>query len=907
MFKKFFSRNKSKTTTVVKPEPIVTVTESESLAQWAEKIANAEGKILNQHLQHLSEKITQAKFDAHETVQLLNGLPAIMFSIQQDLEVGEVTDDQWEQLVSVGYTAKIRKIAADKVEGESTLQRLIKQTKGKDKAVFRILQDKLESIHTAKKAVDADLEKQKAIVDALARLATGAVDPMFSAKVKGLQEQWSGVVQADPELQAEFDRLLVGIVEKLEPAEVEQEVAVAPEAEAPVVEESTPEAPSEADAARVREQRTALIARLRSHLVALVCKSDPLESDWLEAQTLLSQAQHQWREAEDIIKASKEENASFHQISTAYDVGLLKLKALMQTYGSFEKVAELIANKNDGVDDIVTSFEDCYLDIQFVLETQPAAMANVLVAIAEYQKTIEAGRQQEINQVRAIRSQMRRCIAAVEEGHLRRASGLYHGVMEKLEGFDLDKHSGVKKQLDDTTEALEKLRDWQTYAVLPKKQALIKRMESLVNQSMDPDSRSQAIKDMQDEWKNLSRGLQDRQQDLWETFHDLAQKAYEPCHEYFNEQRNLRAVNLEKRKEVVDQLKTYEGLVDWSQPDVKEVDRVLQIARNDWRKYSPVDRIANKETQADFDRVHQAMFNRMRDEQEKFKENKRNIIKQAESLLVAEDIKAATVEVKSLQQRWKNAGLVARKDEQALWKQFREVCDELFARRDQQVNEFKSDLSANKHKAEEVIASIEQLLNSEDISAQRTAFLELKQVYENVGTLPKTHFQKLTKQYREACAQFEALCKDSKLAKEDEHWQNLFGWVKSARFSENSEEELMRQWANIEIPTQAKGLNEQLSAWLQPANELNQILMHEKTIDFEILVGVDSPKEDASVRMNLQVQRLSDGIGASDTEADINQAVVDWLAVGAVELADYERFEQRVKKARNYWIQKKIK
>jgi hypothetical protein len=424
-------------------------------------------------------------------------------------------------------------------------------------------------------------------------------------------------------------------------------------------------------------------------------------------------------------------------------------------------------------------------------------------------------------------------------------------------------------------------------------------MTALVEQSIDPESRAQSIRDMQDEWKLLSRGLQNRQQDLWDTFHDLAQKAYEPCKEFFSEQRNLRDVNLDRRKDVVAQLVTYSGLINWDAPDVKEIDRILQVARNDWRHYAPVDRVANKPVQKEFDQLHKSLFDKLRSEQDVFKDNKLGIIEKAKTLLDLEDVKDATEQAKKLQREWKDAGIVARKDEQELWKAFREVCDQLFEKREQQITAFKADLDTNKEKAEGVIKSIVELASSNDVLAEQSVFENLKEQYAEIGTLPKAHYQKLTQQYKDACGSIDKARKQARVNAADQHWVSLFDWVKAVRFGGGTIDDANEQLSQLKLPGAAKGIGASVSAWLKPADEINSAAMHEKTIDLEILTSTDSPAADSQMRLNLQVQRLAEGIGASATQGDLDSLVVEWLALGSVEKSVYEGFETRMKAARS--------
>lgn len=888
MLKKLFSRKKNRQT-----EPKVVVTQPKAtekpntLAGWQSTLSTESGKARNQALSGLVEQIREGVFSFEDVSRELTEQDSAMIAIELELSVPELSEQQWTMLVTQGFTATVRKFAANNIESLDTLKSLEKATKGKDKAVYRILHDKLDALHAEQRQQDELERKKQNVLDAIQKLAEASYEPMYEAKLKGLVEQWRDIAGKTEADEASFDEAQGSAQSKVDDvrqAEMANQVKVQ-------------------NIEMADQNRQKLIDQLIERMLNRMTDMDFSEAAIASDQHALTDIQHEWGEIEKHSRATKEEARTFQKVSTAFEVGLPRMRLLFEKYGPLNEILDELNDSDREHEALLHDVDDWLHEVEFALSVRiPEPVAKLKLALEQYQKSLAEHRQKEIDKVRSIRGQLRRCMHAVEDGSLRRASGLYHGAIEKLEGFDLTHHQGIKKQLDETTEALEKLRDWQSYAVLPKKEALIKRMSAMIDQSMDPESRAETIREMQDEWKLLSRGLQNRQQDLWETFHDLAQKAYEPCREYFSEQRHLREVNLDRRKEVVSQLTQYGDMINWDAPDIKEIDRVLQVARNDWRHYTPVDRVANKPVQAEFDKIHQSIFDKMRKEQEVFKGNKQAIIEQAKTLLDLEDIKEATEKAKQLQKDWKHAGMVARKDEQELWKAFREVCDELFDRREKQVNDFKADLEANREKADELIASIESLAKSESVLAEQSVFENLKSQYDQLGTLPKAHYQALSNRYRTACQVFEKSVKNARTIESDQHWQAVIDWVKRARFSDESEADLQESWSRLKVPEAARGLIDGLGDWQMAADEVNQAAMHEKTIDIEILTGVESPEEDASIRMNLQVQRLSEGIGTSSNDRKFHSMVVDWLAIGSVEQDDYDRFEARMKFARNAWL-----
>ncbi|EAR07621.1 DUF349 domain-containing protein [Reinekea blandensis] len=889
MFRKLFSRKPSKTepprskSKSAEPAVAADTHQTWSVSQWAEQIQAAQGKARTQLLSELVQKIRAGEIDQTTVKAALPDTFGLMLMVELDAVPEDVDETVWASLVLSGFTAKVRKVAAARVVQLELLNDLVRQTKGRDKAVYRILHATQEQLQAEQRRTEALVNKQNALLGAIERHAEAPLEPMYAGKLKGLTDQWRELTDISEEANTRFQKAQQQAESKIEAARQRERE----------------EANVQTHIAMADTNRQSLVEQLMDRLHQRLDEMALTDEAMNEDQHLLSEVQHQWNEIEKHSKADTAEARTFQKACTAYEVGLARLQRLLTEQGSFDALLEQLGTDTADNDQLLHDIDDWLHDLEGALRSEaPQGVVRLRKALEAYQKSLEAHRQQAIQQVRAIRSQLRRCQQAIDDGSLRRASGLYHGAQEKLEGFDLDYHAGIRKQLEDTTEALEKLRDWQAYAVLPKKEALIRRMKGLTEHSMDPESRSQAIREMQDEWKLLSRGLQDRQQDLWETFHELAQQAYEPCREYFAEQKHLREVNLERRREIIDQLGKYADIINWDVPDIKEIDRVLQVARNDWRHYSPVDRTANKPLQAEFDRLHQSVFERMREVQSVARANKEVIIQQAKSLLELEDIKAATDQAKALQREWKSAGMVARRDEQQLWKAFRTVCDELFARRDQQVSDFKADLQSHRQEAERIIDAIQTLAGEDDVVDRLPEYEQLKSDYQAVGTLPKSHYSRLSQDFRSACQTVDQACQKLRSEQADRHWQALIDWVRKARFSGISIEEMNEQWQQLDVPSVAEPLSQAFASWLEAPDELNIAAMHEKTIDLEILVGVDSPQVDAEIRMNLQVQRLSEGLGQQSNVDDVHRRVVEWLSLGAVPEADYDLYEPRMKSAR---------
>jgi hypothetical protein len=313
-------------------------------------------------------------------------------------------------------------------------------------------------------------------------------------------------------------------------------------------------------------------------------------------------------------------------------------------------------------------------------------------------------------QQQALREKLDRLAASIQAGHTRDAGRL----LRKAQDFARE-HALHDARLGELAAQLQELKSWAGFAVQPKKEDLIARMQSLQAHAMDPDDKADAIHALQEEWKALGVADPAVEQPLWERFKAAGDAAFEPCREHFARQRELREQNLAKREALVAQLTDYlASLAGKTDIDWKRHESILRTARREWQQYHPSDRHKTRPLQERFQQALDGLERGLRAVQGDREARKRDLIARTRALQETGDLRAACDSAKQLQQEWKTIGPAHPRVDRKLWQEFRTACDNLFGRREAEFKARQAGRDAALDKAGELIAAMDALAASND-------------------------------------------------------------------------------------------------------------------------------------------------------------------------------------------------
>ena len=412
-----------------------------------------------------------------------------------------------------GSTSKLRQSAAEKITEKQLLQQLLKDTKTKDKTVFKIIKEKCDALKEEDKRTADTLAAVTAAAQSLEQQSNRPYDAQFSAKVAYLIQQWDAKkADASIELVARAQTAIEKCQSTIDSISAEQ-VAQETQRKAEIASSG---------------ERQAHIEQLQALLTSIISSDVNVEetqalikllnSAWESLATVKKPSAHEQKTVDGLNRIILQEldNHSAHGSLTTQKLRFEQLVA--EASADAQNYYKLLKNR---VNTLSSSFK----------ENLPDAIAHAQSAYEQWEKAAAEKAAELQSAQRHIGGLIRKANETISAGVLGKAVGIRRAIDEKVQSFgQLPNH--LSNQLEQLDELLAKLQDWKDYAVVPKKHELISQLEALDGSKEHPESLANKIKRIQEEWRALSKGGKDQDQDLWEKFHELAQKVYQPCRDY---------------------------------------------------------------------------------------------------------------------------------------------------------------------------------------------------------------------------------------------------------------------------------------------------------------------------------------------------------------------------------------
>ncbi|GAA3577661.1 DUF349 domain-containing protein [Marinobacter xestospongiae] len=738
--------------------------------------------------------------------------------------------EQLETLASQGVTADIRRQAAQAIDSPDALQRLQKLAKGKDKAVFQIARQKLQDLRQSEEAEARLQTRIQALIQNARDQARSDDTKLFQARLEALHQQWQEVSQqASPQNNTDF----------LSAFQACRERADALKAEAA-------EQARHIDQARERADTLGLLEDTLSGL------RQPGESSPSVASldALQKTQENRWLEATRETSVDKTEQKRYESAMQALKAYLAAARRLSQKTADIEA----LTSREDG-DEQSAAIKTLLNDIDWPTGFPRPEPIETLVAQLRARQPAPAPVQPADDQkalVKELKATLDTLEQALEADRLKDSRQLFKKAQQQHKA--LSQHNGrtLNARLQVLGGRLRELNDWQGFATQPKQEALCEQMEYLAEQPIEPEAKAERIRELQHEWRNLG-GSSDR--NLWTRFKQASDRAYEPCKAYFAAKSGLKQNNLQKREAICDELQVFVDNADWQSVDWKAVDQILRTARNEWKAAWPVEFRDNRSVQKRFDDLIQRIEAPLNEERGRNEALKQDIVDRAQALISHEPLRDAMDQAKALQTEWSDIGVTRHREDRKLWRAFRQACDDIFARREAQRNQQEQQSREAEDQLETLLTETAAL----DGLAPESALVDARN---RLQTLQQSPLSKaMAERARSERDRLTVLLESAKFRARVEQWMDLV--------SGDGEPE------------------QQKKDWQKRSTELQALSAQDIVIRAEILTETPSPDSDQAQRMEIQVQRLSEGLGggsnSGSTSDQLESLVAAWCLTQASE------------------------
>ena len=599
-------------------------------------------------------------------------------------------------------------------------------------------------------------------------------------------------------------------------------------------------------------------------------KSQPPETlpSLASLDALQKTQENRWLEATRDTAVEKQEQKAYENAMLALRNYLSSVRRITQERETIVELGALLERADDATDEQRAQAKTLVAEINWPEGYPIPALLEPLRKLAgKRKKPAEPRVDQEQQKALTTRleAEIRQLEEALEAKQLKESKQLFKTAQQHFRDLDQRHAKPYQARMQLLTGQLRELSDWQGFATEPKQIALCEQMEYLAEQPMDPEAKAERIKELQNEWRDLG-GSSDRS--LWSRFKAASDKAYEPCKAYFSAKSGLKQANLEKRSAICEQLESFLDNADWSSIDWKAAERIHQTARQEWKEAWPVEFRDNRAVQKRFDELLKRLEAPLDEERRKNEGLKQTIVDKAQALVEHEPLQEAMNQAKALQGDWQAIGITRHREDRKLWQAFRKACDQIFARRDAERSEQQQASRAADETAQAGLNQVSGISPESDEQAVTAALATLKDI--DAATLSKGVREQVQQEKQRLSKILSTLRLQAKMAS----WQSL---VMAATAGQSGSESAPQHWAALAETSDAS----------DPV---------ELVIRAEILCGVPSPEADQQRRMEIQVQRLANGMGSADNSTDqmqdVEKLLAAWCLGGTGKNADTELAER---------------
>lgn len=292
-------------------------------------------------------------------------------------------------------------------------------------------------------------------------------------------------------------------------------------------------------------------------------------------------------------------------------------------------------------------------------------------------------------------------------------------------------------------------------ANLDKKKALVAALSDLIQNEENIGRALARFKDIRESWKEIGPVPRDKRQSIQSEFSNLVESFRYNINIYKDIKDHDLNRNLTLKKELIENIKALTKL-----KHIKEMEEKLHAYQDEWNNIGGThqkDWEAIKKDYWDtvngvYEKIHKFYKDRREERSENLEKKKALLVKVKE--LNSQEVdshkvwKKQTDAVIALQEEWKKVGFGPKEENNAIWKEFRGVCNEFFAKKKEFYGDRNSEFDGIKEKKEALIAEVAALRDSTEWKDTTKKIVDIQKRWKEAGSAGPKYENKLWKSFR---------------------------------------------------------------------------------------------------------------------------------------------------------------
>lgn len=811
--------------------------------------------------------------------------------------------------------SQVRQLAANQIAKRSTLERVAKQSRRKDKRVYKIVKTKLDRIIEDEERPALLANEVLDICDKLEKLNKRNRLLQEKTTFENYIARWTEIQNfANEQVTKRFHSICSVIYKRLDELEKKQQL-----------ENSTLD---------TLEKLLSTLSSAVDDLLSTQETSEPDQKIIDENEKIILNLGREWDEHIKNLSNSdtiSQYNIKFQAIldlaEPNSDEASVNLLGIEKVINLVEQTEGMLSQKG-----YIPGKTISVLETKFKQQLSGQQLADIEILEQRFNQAISALKEQLKTQqsiadkfISQIHKRTETIKSQINDGHVTKADTALHDLFKQIDHSDVLSNSEKQKfhsELHSLQLELGDLSSWRNWAHDNERLNLTLKAEQLVQQANTSQTLSTEftdittqIKEIRNQWKKMRSRTSD---ELWQRFNNACNQAYEKCTPYIDKQAEIRKLNLKAKEALCEQLENYIETMHWpldSNAEVDhsinwiQVDKITKQAKKEWADIGYVDRKAHKAIKKRFDNAIDIIRNELKKvwhiNQKKFQQ----LIDDAQVLSESldDDLPGAIHQAKELQKQWKKIGPVSSFQRNKLWKKFRKSCDVIFNKRQESIEQ-KNSQNTELLREKEAICENLEALNQQPLkrSDLETAYRDIQQLWHELAPSIKSLSKDVNKRYHDAQKIYEQKLTHL-IFEEQQHQLDLFRQkadlcTQLESSSDNTDEtinDFESQWQQLEkLPNGIETLiQNRYENALHHINddkasliESELIKKHRFCLKHEILLSKDSPEKDQQQRMEMQVDLLNSNLGSHGGDDSDSEHLNDFdLQLQWYEMSNYSQ------------------